>query len=727
MQKFLESLQRLSLPQKLFLIVLLLSIPVIGLLYAQITQAQANVARDAKELEGSRYNRALRDVLEASAQLGAGGDIAAADEKLRALQKLDLQLGAELGTSEKLRAVSQNFETLKQKGTGDPVYGVVNTGWRDLFAQSIDASGLLQDPDLDLLYTLFPTAQDLPRQQDLLGQSLAVSVRALAAKSLGLEDRVKLLGALIEIQTAAAKVTADLEKAAKSTNSTSVKPLLNQAQGLQSNTQSFLNLINQQVLTPTQLSGNASDLLNSGRQVLTQSFQLWDTTTKELDHLLEVRRDNAASNRNWLLIGGILLAALVGSIVFLVSRVIRQQMSSLNTLVAEIGKGNHGARAQVYAADELGSLALTFNAMLDNNQGLIQSREERDHIQTAIMKLLNEVSSVAEGDLTREAEVTADATGAIADSFNVMITQLRQIIGKVQSVSNSINYSVAETQAKTTMLAEDAEMQARNIIETSQEIGQMAETIRDVSATAESSRRVAEESLIIARAGAEKIENTIQSMGNLRDQVQETSKRIKRLGENSQEIGETVQLIGDIAYRTSVLALNASIQAARAGEAGRGFGVVAEEVDRLSKRSTEAAKRIADLVKTSQTSTNDAIASMEENTRSVVESAVFLHEAGQSLTNIEGVNLKLAEMIGSISTLAERQTRQSGAVAQTMLTISQATQNTAEGIKQSSATVNELAGLADDLQGSVATFRISKHAPAQTRALPNKAKAAFKA
>jgi twitching motility protein PilJ len=277
------------------------------------------------------------------------------------------------------------------------------------------------------------------------------------------------------------------------------------------------------------------------------------------------------------------------------------------------------------------------------------------------------------------------------------------------------------------MLAEEAEAQSRHIVETSQEIGHMADTIREVANTADSSRRVAEQSLITVRAGADKVESTIQSMGHLREQVQETSKRIKRLGENAQEIGETVQLIGDIAYRTSVLALNASIQAARAGEAGRGFGVVAEEVDRLSKRSTEAARRIAELIKTAQTSTNSAIASMEENTRNVVESTLFLQEAGHSLHNLESVTGKLAEMIGSISTLTERQNQQSSAVAQTMLDISHATQLTANGIKRSSNTVNQLAELADDLQGSVAAFRINKQAAHVTRALNGKAKAVAKA
>ena len=414
---------------------------------------------------------------------------------------------------------------------------------------------------------------------------------------------------------------------------------------------------------------------------------------------------------------------------FLANR-IAQPIQAAARFANQVATGQAVDKIAISSEDETGQLIRSMNSMLDSNNTLLQTRDDKDRIQMSVMKLLNDVSSVADGDLTRQADVSSDVTGAIADSFNVMTGQLRQIIGKVQSVASAVNQSVSETQGQTALLAHETEQQAGQIIETSHGVARMAQSIKEVSVTAETSKRVAEQSLITARDGAAKVESTIQSMGNLRDQVQETSKRIKRLGENSQEIGEIVQLISDVAYRTSVLALNASIQAARAGEAGRGFGVVAEEVERLSKRSTEAAKRIAELVKTSQASTNDAIASMEENTRSVVESTVFVQEAGQALENMESVNGKLAEMIGSITVMAERQAQESETVAQTMLTISQATQGTAEGIKQSVNTVNQLADLADDLQGSVASFRVNKQAaPAQsaTRALTGKARAALKA
>jgi methyl-accepting chemotaxis protein len=714
MLKNLQFLQQLKVWQKQALVVVVLSLPMAYLLYAQISQSQSSIARDQKELRAVAFNRTVRQLLEQATQIGAGNQEAVfqMDEKLRNLEKLDQENDSELKMAERLRTLAQNLQTLKQANASDPIYSVVNSGIRDLYVQSGDLSGLLQDPDLDVLYVLFNVQNELPKQQDFIAQTADIARRALEKHDLPVGDRARLLSLTEQLRASLNAAVANVEKGVASNTVGTVKPLQSRWQNVQAQTQSYLDLLNQQVLTPAQLTAGPGELVSRSRDTLSQSYQFWDSANAVLGTLLQTRLEGLTRSRNGFLLAGLLVALIAGGLVYFVSRVINQQLGSLTHLVGQIEKGNQDARATVYSEDELGTLAKTFNNMLENNRGLIQSREERDRIQNGIMKLLNEVSAVAEGDLTARAEVTEDATGAIADSFNMMIEALRGIIGKVQTVTVTVNQSVIDTQAQTTMLAQNAEAQAANIIETSQEVGQMAQTIQEISTTAESSRRVAEQSLLTARAGAAKVENTIKSMGDLRDQVQETSKRIKRLGENSQEIGEIVQLIGDIAYRTSVLALNASIQAARAGEAGRGFGVVAEEVERLSKRSTEAAKRIAELVKTAQFSTNEAIASMEENTRNVVESTVFVQQAGQSLAEIEDVNAKLAAMIGSITTLTERQTKESDVVARTMLTISQATQETADGIKSSAETVNRLAELADDLQVSVASFRVGKAATA---------------
>jgi methyl-accepting chemotaxis protein len=399
----------------------------------------------------------------------------------------------------------------------------------------------------------------------------------------------------------------------------------------------------------------------------------------------------------------ILVAVLVA---FLLSRSLTTQIRLINDLFSTIGMGDFTARTEVVAEDELGLMATSLNAMLDNTLTLIQTRAQRDEIQGAIMKLLDEVSGVADGDLTHEAEVTADMTGAIADAFNYMIAQLRQIIKTVQQTTQSVSGSAAEIRSTAEHLSQGSESQARQIGDTSDAVQEMSTSIAQVSENATLSASVSQQALANAQQGAKAVQDTIEGMNRIRDQVQETAKRIKRLGESSQEIGEIVQLIEDIADRTSILALNASIQAAMAGEAGRGFAVVAEEVERLADRSTQATKQISTLIKTTQSETTEAVAAMETTTREVVEGSRLADQAGQALNEIENVSNQLADLIQSISSASKQQSRGSENLARSMMEISEVTQQTAAGTRQAAVAINQLATLADQLRDSVSQFKL---------------------
>ena len=410
---------------------------------------------------------------------------------------------------------------------------------------------------------------------------------------------------------------------------------------------------------------------------------------------------------SWQGIAFILVAlALAAAAAVLIAGGMTGQLARLGELFQKLQAGDYRARAQVVSGDELGRMAAELNGALDGIFQLVQSRTEREELQSSVIKLLNDVSGVAEGDLTGEAEVRPDVTGAIADAFNHMTVELRRVIGQVQNVTQQVSSSATETRAEAERLAENSEKQAHQILNTREAIETITNSIRQVSEVAVESRNVANQSLETAKHGAEAVRATVRGMNSLREQVQQTSKRIKRLGENSQEIGEVVQLISEIAYRTSVLALNASIQAARAGESGRGFAVVAEEVEGLAKRSTDAAKRIAELVKTIQAGANEAIHAMEESTREVVQGSNLADQAGRSLVEIENVSNDLAAMIQNISLAAQQQASDSQAISRVMAEISEFTQHTASGIKQSSLSVNSLAELALDLRSSVASFKL---------------------
>ncbi len=398
--------------------------------------------------------------------------------------------------------------------------------------------------------------------------------------------------------------------------------------------------------------------------------------------------------------------ALGGVAFWFVARGLTRQVASLNDALHAVNAGDFQTRAAVVTTDELGETATALNAALDKTLALVQSQDEKAEIQRSIMKLLDEVSGVADGDLTKEAEVSADVTGAIADSFNFMIDQLRKIIGNVQHATQQVSTAANQIYTSAETLVDGSQDQTEQIVTTSAAIDAIATSIQQVSENAVTSTAVAQQALTTAKQGNMAVRNTIEGMNKIREQAQETAKRIKRLGETSQEIGQIVQLIDDIADRTSILALNASIQAAAAGDAGRGFAVVAEEVERLAVRSTEATKKISTLVKAIQGETNEAVSAMEKNIQEVVSGSKVANQAGQSLNEIEGVSMRLAELIQSISLASKQQAKGSEALARSMGNISQITRQTAVGTKQTAESVNTLAKLADDLRGSVSAFKL---------------------
>lgn len=343
----------------------------------------------------------------------------------------------------------------------------------------------------------------------------------------------------------------------------------------------------------------------------------------------------------------------------------------------------------------------------DSRRRAEESERQNRTNQQAILRLLDEIGSLADGDLTSRAQVTEEITGAIADSINYTIDELRRLVAGINTAAQQVTTATADAQTTASQLLQAAQKQAVEIQDTGESVAQMAHSMSQVSKSAGDSARVAESSLHAAEKGAEAVQNAIRGMNDIREQIQETSKRIKRLGESSQEIGEIVQLISDITEQTNVLALNAAIQAASAGEAGRGFTVVAEEVQRLAERSAEATKHIGAIVKSIQRDTQDAVEAMERSTRGVVEGTKTADEADRALREIETVSNQLAELIGSISNATEQQAASATRVAQAMQEILAITQLTTDGTRTTAASAERLAELASGLKASVAGFRLA--------------------
>ena len=345
--------------------------------------------------------------------------------------------------------------------------------------------------------------------------------------------------------------------------------------------------------------------------------------------------------------------------------------------------------------------------MVDAERLQQDAKRVNDANQAAILRLMNELQTVAEGDLTQQATVTEDITGAIADSVNYTVEELRTLVASVQNTASRVAQTTAEVDSASTELLAASNEQMNEIQATGKSVLEMAARINTVSGQAQESAKVARQSLHAAESGLSAVQNAIGGMNAIRDQIQDTSKRIKRLGESSQEIGEITELISDITEQTNVLALNAAIQAASAGEAGRGFSVVAEEVQRLAERSADATRQITALVRAIQTDTQDAVAAMERSTQGVVEGAKLSDNAGARLAEIDQVSRQLSELIQQISDATLREANLANAVADSIQNIFAVTEQTSDGTRATAGQVRELSRMAEELRQSVARFKIA--------------------
>lgn len=397
-------------------------------------------------------------------------------------------------------------------------------------------------------------------------------------------------------------------------------------------------------------------------------------------------------------------------LIFQDSNLLLQQARDLNTAFGTLPERRIfpslrvGLAAGALAA--IGLLGLVIALFREQTRRYRDTQELNQRNQEAILRLLDEMGSLAEGDLTVKATVTEDITGAVADSVNFAVEALRSLVTAINEAAVQVAAAAQETQATAMHLAEAAEHQAQQITSASSQISDIAVSIEQVSRNSAESADVAQRSVQIAANGAQVVRQTIQGMDSIRDQIQETSKRIKRLGESSQEIGSIVELINDISEQTNILALNAAIQTASAGEAGRGFAVVADEVQRLAERASNATKRIETLVQTIQSDTNEAVTSMEQTTAEVVSGARLAEDAGLALGEIEKVSNDLASLIQGISTAAKQQAGAASSITSTMGVIQEITSQTSQGASQTAESIGNLAQLASDLRRSVADFKL---------------------
>lgn len=411
------------------------------------------------------------------------------------------------------------------------------------------------------------------------------------------------------------------------------------------------------------------------------------------------------------------IVALIGvlTVNYFVQREVKSRLLGLVDVCRDYAGGDRSVRVMVNGDDEFAMLSMSLNTLLDS-QGTSQggvtfssNGNDAAALQAQIEKLLQEVSAVGDGDLRVQAEVTPDTLGVLADSFNYMIEELAKVVGRVQTTAVQVTNATRRIIDRSDELTQASETQVTQISQTTEAVEALAIFIQNVARNAQLSAEAAQEALHNASSGQRSVRQTIEGMVLIRENVQETSKKIKRLGERSNEIGEIVRIIEDIADQTNLLALNAAIQSAMAGEHGRGFAVVADEIRLLAERSTESTKRIDTLVKSIQGDTYEAVVAMEDSTQEVVKGSQLADEAGRSLNSIYTAVERQAQMIESIARAANEQTSVSEAVAVAMGQISDITRQTNIGTQEAAASVSYLAELTEQLRASVSTFRLPEH------------------
>ncbi len=421
-------------------------------------------------------------------------------------------------------------------------------------------------------------------------------------------------------------------------------------------------------------------------------------------------------NTGWMMAGAAAIAsgAMAWSLGKRSSSLINRSTDNLQAQFEAVIRGDMSPRATVYSEDEFGRLAASFNQMIQSivsntteaQRKAAEQEQAKEDLQRQVIRLLDDVEGAARGDLTVQAEVTADVLGAVADSFNLTIQNLREIVNQVKIAARQVNESSRENEAFARSLSSDALRQAEELSVTLNSVQMMTESIQRVAESAREAEQVAKLASETAIKGGDAVERTVAGILDIRETVAETTRKVKRLGESSQEISKIVGLISQIASRTNLLALNASIEAARAGDAGRGFAIVADEVRQLADRAAKASKEIEQIVLQIQSETSNVQQAMEVGTQQVIDGTKRAEQARQSLTDIIQVSHRIETLVLSITEDTVKQTETSRTVSQVMQSVELSAQETSQESQRVSASLQNLVGVARSLQDSVERFRV---------------------
>src|SRR5678815_490457 len=419
-----------------------------------------------------------------------------------------------------------------------------------------------------------------------------------------------------------------------------------------------------------------------------------------------------AGNFLLLVFGGIAAAALLAGVIF--AQRITRPVNALMAGAERVGRGDLSQLVPVTSRDEIGQMTLTFNESIVRLRALVQTEADRDEerrkredLQQNIIKFLDTAVEIGKGDLTRRGEVTWDVLGNVVDAINLMVEEIATVVGDVREAALRVTAGSQDTIKLTGELSVASQAQTRDAASVTHSMSDVMTSVRQVAASADQSAQAAHQVLQAASKGEEAVRNSLASMQQIRSEVQTISKKIKSLGDRSLEISDIVNTIQDIAAQTHLLALNASIEAAGAGDAGLRFSVVADEVRKLAERATQATRDIGTLIKGVQVETQEAVVAMESGTREVETGYEVSLRAEEALQEIGKISQSSSELAAEISRASQQQVRGAEAMAGAVEAIAGAAVKTEQGVQQSRTNVEQLSRLAEELTVKLSRFKLA--------------------
>lgn len=750
-------LRNFKIRHKLVLLGALLSLPAFILLFFFVREKDKSIAFAQQERAGNNYVRPLRKILETVPQFERGGlaDTAArVDEAFAELNAQNERYGQDFGTIEKFDELRKSWQELKtNRAAAAPeahqeLYRRTMQHTLEMFSLVGYSSHLVLDQDVAGFYMADAMLVRLPEQVKLMSEITQLGDRIVMNKAATPDEKLQLNIWLNLLEANSSDVRADYEQAVRRGNADELRAFEASLKKHTEQLEIFGGMMRQKILLASEedlkyISGNHFNL--TAGNAMTSGSNIWRSIAESNETLL-ANRISFSTLEKYAALGAVLLAGLfVGLLAWLTVKKFTRSLDEAVEISDRVSRGEIVAVVANERGDEVGKLMAAmermteylremaetsdqiaggnlsvevepkseqdrfgnaFQNMITRTLRLVQSQEERDRLQNSIMKLLSDVADVASGDLRAQAEVTPDMTGAIADAFNFMIDELRSIISQVQTTTRAVDSSAEQVQTATEDLVTRSEMQSAQLSEVSNSIEQMVASVQKIAESVAASVQVADNALENARRGTSAVQTNVSAMNRLREHASQTAARIRKLGERSEEITSIVKLIDDVARRANILALNATIQVSAAGEKGRGFVVVAREVERLAERSSDATRAITALTQAIQGETSEAVAAIEDTLREVSIGERIAAEVAGAVTEIETVSNRLSELSHVVLEASKQQTEGSESIHRAIGEIARIADETAAGMRQSASTVTSLAVSARELRTSLASFKL---------------------